>query len=478
MSRGGKYLGVGALALICIAATSSLRNLPTMAVYGWESIFWYVAGTLLFLLPISFVAAELATSMPVAGGVFTWIRRAFGERTGSLGIWCEWAENIVWFPTILSFVAGTLAYAIDPDLSNNNVYMVVVMLTVLWVLTLLNFLGTKFSAQISSFGSMIGTIIPQILLLVLAAVFVLRGSSIAIPFSREALSPTFDLTSLPLLATMITMFAGMEMAGYHAARVRHPEREYPRAMIIACSVIFALSVIGTLAIAIVVPVDSINLAAGLMQAFSAFLAEFDLGSLVPIIAVMASIGAIATISTWMYGPAKGVRTAAERGNYPPVFQGSNKRGAPTHVLLISAIGGSVFILMFLFIPSINTSYWILSALTTQILTIMYFLIFASALKLRHSEPGLKRPYKVPGGKVGLWLACGAGLFACLFALFIGFVPPANVAADSRLSYVLFMIAGFVLLASPPFLFMALKKKSWIAKERHHGSEQSDSVAVD
>jgi amino acid transporter len=431
-----------------------------MAVYGWTSIFWYVAGTLLFLLPISLVAAELATSLPGAGGVYTWIRRAFGERTGFLGIWCEWASNIVWFPAILSFVAATLAYAFDPALANNSAYLVIVMLSVFWILTLLNFLGTRFSAFLSSFGSLVGTILLQALLFILAGAYVLRGSPIQIPFTPQALVPEFSWTSLPLLATMIVMFAGMEMVGYHAAEVRNPARSYPRAILLACFSILILSVVGTLAIAIVVPLDQLNLAAGLMQAFSDFLAAFNLESWVPVVAVLAALGAIATISTWMYGPAKGIQTVAQQGNLPPVFQKVNKNGAPMHVMLISTICGSLFILMFLFIPSVNASYWVLSALTTQVLTVMYSLCFASALKLRYSQPNLKRPYKVPGGKVGMWLVCGAGLFATLFALTIGFIPPEGVASGDELKYVIFMITGFILLSCPPFLFMALKKESW------------------
>jgi amino acid transporter len=470
MNKKKHLLGVGALALICIAATGSLRNLPSMAVYGWESIFWYLVGTLLFLIPISLVAAELATSLPTRGGVFTWIRSAFGERTGFFGVWSEWGSNIVWFPTILSFTAGTLAYAFNPELASNNVYLVTVMLAVFWVLILLNFLGTRSSSFISSFGSIVGTIFPQILLLVLAAVFIFRGSPLEIPFSREALSPDFSITSLPLLATMITMFAGMELAGYHASEVRNPARDYPRAILLACAAIFAASVLGTLAIAIVVPLGDLNLAAGLMQAFSDFLAAFNLESWVPVIAILVALGAVATISTWILGPAKGLHAAAERGNLPPTIQKTNKRGAPTAILLITAISGSLFILMFLFIPSVNTSYWILSALTTQMLTLMYFLCFISVVKLRRAQPHLTRPYKIPGGTIGLWLVCGAGVLACLFALVIGFIPPSAIPTEAWPKYVLFMLGGFVALSCPPFIFMAFKKASWKSSKQTASDE--------
>ncbi|MCL5432905.1 MAG: APC family permease [Patescibacteria group bacterium] len=458
-----KYLSIGALALIGFAATDSLRNLPSMAVYGWASIFWYIAGTILFLIPLSLVAAELATTLPVSGGVYTWIRKAFGEHLGFLGIWCEWSENIVWFPAILVFIAATITYAIDPRLSADNHFLVMIMLITLWGLTIFNLFGARFSAFFSSFGSVTGTIIPQILLFTLAAVYIFGGNIIQVPFSIGALIPNFSLNSLPLLSIMITMFAGMELVGYHAREVKNPGTDYPKGILLACLLIFSLSIIGTMAIAIVVPLSKLNLAAGLMEAFRDFLSVFKLDWLMPIIAVLVAVGSLATVSTWMFGPARGLQVVAERGNLPRLFQISNRFDSPSGVLIIQAICGTVFILMFLFIPSVNASYWMMSALTSQILTVMYMLCFLSVLKLRYSKPELHRPFKIPGGKIGLWLTCGAGLFACLFVLFIGFIPPIGIPQTEYLNYILFMVSGFLILSCPPFIFMALKRKSWQKK---------------
>ena len=70
-----------------------------------------------FFIPLALVAAELATGWPRAGGLYVWVKQAFGDRSGFLAVWFEWIENIVWFPTVLSFVAATLAYVIDPSLA-------------------------------------------------------------------------------------------------------------------------------------------------------------------------------------------------------------------------------------------------------------------------------------------------------------------------------------------------------------------------
>ena len=56
-----KVLGLFALAMINVAAVLSIRNFPSMAVYGWSCIGWYIIGAILFLIPISLAGAELAS---------------------------------------------------------------------------------------------------------------------------------------------------------------------------------------------------------------------------------------------------------------------------------------------------------------------------------------------------------------------------------------------------------------------------------
>lgn len=156
-----KTLGVFTLAMINVAAIVSLRNLPLMADYGFASVFFYVLAGLIFFIPISLVAAEFATTYPGEGGIYLWVKEAFGQQYGFLTVWMEWVLNAVWLPTVLSFTAATIAYIITPELAQNKVYMVAVMLIVLWGTTFANFFGMKASGIISSVGTMTGTIIPS-----------------------------------------------------------------------------------------------------------------------------------------------------------------------------------------------------------------------------------------------------------------------------------------------------------------------------
>jgi amino acid transporter len=138
----------------------------------------------------------------------------------------------------------------------------------------------------------------------------------------------------------------------------------------------------------------------------------------------------------------------------------NKRHVPVAVLVFQGILSTMFALMFLFVPSINSSYWMLTALTTQILVMMYILIFAAAIRLRYSQPDTPRAYTIPGGKPGIWIVAGVGIFGSLFSLVIGFVPPSGVSHWPTPIYVAVMAGLIIVCSAPPFIVERIKKPGW------------------
>jgi glutamate:GABA antiporter len=448
------------LAMIDVAAVISLRNLPTVAEYGWGSLFIFGLALIGFMIPISFAAAELASGWPKTGGVYVWVREAFGSKAGTVSIWADWAENLVWFPTVLSFIAAALAYVIVPGWATHRGYLVAVMLVTFWGVTLANFFGVRASARISSWGTIAGAIIPGAILIVLGLVWIGGGHHLAIPYSSGKLIPGLSLTNLVFFSAVFLAFSGMEMAGFHASETKNPKRDFPVATVVACLVIVALYVLGTLAIAFVVPQKTITLQAGLLQAFHAFFSAFGIGWMTRPIAFLIVAGGIALLSTWMYGPAKGFMRASMEGNYPRLFQGHNSHFAPVAMLLIQGVIGSIFSLLFLFAPTISTSYWILSALTTQLLVVMYVLLFAAVIRLRYTQPDTPRPYKIPGGKLGVWIMGGLGVGGSLFAFVLGFVPPSQVSTGNHTLYTVLMIVATAVLILPPLVIARYRKPSW------------------
>ncbi len=454
-----KILGVFALAMINVAAVLSIRNFPSMAEYGWSSIGWYILGTILFLVPISLAGAELATGWPEGGGIYAWVRQAFGEKGGFTALFCEWSNNLVWFPTVLSFIASTLAFALTPDLANNHLYMFSVMMIAFWGTTLIAYFGPEVSTKFGNVGVILGSIIPSILIIFLGIWWFSSGSAIVLPpFSPAAMVPAISLATLPFFSTIILLFAGMEMAGFHALETKNPQKDYPVAMGLSAIIIFICTVFATLAIAFVIPADKLNLASGVMQAIQYFFEAAGLAQYVAPMAVLITIGGVVSLAAWLIGPALGLGVVAEEGNMPPVFDRTNRYGAPVAILVMQALIGSGISLLYVFLPSVNQAYWILSAMTTELLCIVYFFVFAALIKLRYTKPDVPRPFRIPGGMAGIWLVGGLGLFGVCFAFIVGLMPPAFF--PNAPVYIGAVLLGTFLLAVPPMIFLKFKKPEW------------------
>src|SRR5437588_523243 len=159
-----KKISLMSLSILIIAAIDNMRNLPSAALFGSSLIFFFAFSAIVFLIPTALVSAELSATFPEKGGVYQWVFRAFGKRWAMAAIWLQWINTMVWYPSMLSFIAGTLAYLINPELVNNKTYLVVSILTIYWVLTLVNLKGLHVSAMINNICATIGTIIPMILL--------------------------------------------------------------------------------------------------------------------------------------------------------------------------------------------------------------------------------------------------------------------------------------------------------------------------
>jgi len=81
-NKSRRSLSVFSLIMINIIAIDSLRNIPAAAEYGFSILFYYAVAATTFFIPSALVSAELATGWPKTGGVYIWVREAFGPHWG------------------------------------------------------------------------------------------------------------------------------------------------------------------------------------------------------------------------------------------------------------------------------------------------------------------------------------------------------------------------------------------------------------
>src|SRR4051794_39747891 len=446
-----------ALAMMTTSSVASLRAAPTMAVYGLACVFLYIVPAIVFLLPTSLVSAELASGYE--GGIYKWVSQGISKPMGFLAVWCQFAMTIFYYPSLLGFVASTLAYVINPDLASSGVWTALVIVVVYWTGVWVSARGTSGVAGLASMGLVIGTLIPGAVLIILGAVFLGQGNPSAAPMDSAHLLPAWaGLSSLVLIVNNFLSYSGMEMNAVHVGSLKNPGKEFPKAMFMAMGLVLVIFILPALAISWVVPAKELSLTAGVMQAFDAVFANFGTQWLTPIVGIMLVTASLGGMLTWLAGPSKGLLLISRQEGYlPPFLQKLNKNGVQQNILVVQGLITTVIGLAYALIPDVSSAYWVFSVITTQVYLIMYLLMFLAAVQLRRKHPDHPRGYRAPM-LIGM---CGIGFAASLAALLVGFIPPSQFSNGNSGVYFLIVGGGALGLGLlVPFLFYRFRKPSW------------------
>jgi amino acid transporter len=443
--------------MMTVGSVGYLGSAPATSVFGLASVFLYVFPAFVFLVPVTMVAAELASGWQ--GGIYNWVREGVSAPMGLLAVWCQFAQTIFYYPALLAYVAGTLAYVIDPSLAANGVYNAVVIIVLFWGGVLISSRGVGLVAKLSSRGTLIGTLIPGAILVALGIAYLVQGNHSAAPMNVHHLLPAWTgIASVVLVVNSFFTYAGIEVNAVHVDDLENPGREFPKSIFLAMALVLAIFILPTLVIAWVVPEKNISFTAGVMQAFNGLFEHFGIKFAVPLVAIALAIGALAGMLAWLDGPSEGLlRIGREQGFLPPFFQRVNPKGIEIRILTGQATVITVIALLYAFIPDVSRDYWIFAVMATQVYLIMYILMFIAAVRLRRKQPDHQRGYRAPA----LRLLCVVGAVSSVAALGIGFIAPSQFGHSNWLLYALLVLGGILLIGVvPPLLMHRFRKPEW------------------
>ena len=464
-------LSVMTLAVMNITAVVSLRGLATEAIYGLASAFYYLFAAVVFLIPTAMVAAELAAMFAnKQGGVFRWVGEAFGAKAGFLAIWLQWIQSTIWYPTVLTFGAVSIAFigfnpTADAALASNRLFTLVVVLAIYWIATFISLRGLDWVGKVSKWGGIIGTIIPAALLILLAVVYLATGGHNNLNMQESFFPDMSNFNNIVLASSIFLFYAGMEMMGIHVMEVDNPKRNYPRAIIIGSLVTVLIFILGTFSLGIIVPAKDISLTQTLLIGFDNYFHYLKMSWMGPIVAIALVFGVLAGVLTWVSGPSKGIFAVGRAGYLPPFFQKTNSRGVQRNILLIQGVIVTILGMLFVVMPSVQSFYQILSQLTVVLYLIMYLIMFAAAIKLRYNMKDYERPYRI--GKRGnalMWIVSGLGFCGSLLAFVLSFIPPGQIATGSNTVWYSVLAIGCIVVVGAPLLIYANRKESWASKD--------------
>ncbi len=447
------------MAFMTIASTGSIAQLSASAEFGLGAVTLYLLPALLFLLPVALIAAELATGW--GGGVFSWVREGINDRMGFQAQWLQWLQSVAPYRSLLSFAAAALGYALrEQSLASNGYFNAAVILIVFWGATLVAMRGVGVTARVASSGMIVGTMVPAIALVVLMILWLVDGNPSNAPLEiTKVVPPWAGISSIVLIVSNFVAFAGMEVNAVHVRDMRDAGRGYPKALGLAAVAIVLMYMLGSIAIAVVVPNSAINLNAGAAQAFTLFATGFGVPWLGQILSGLLVIGILAAATSWVAGPSRGLLNVGREGFLPARLQHVNKADVQAPILIVQGLIVSVLAMAFVFIPSVSSAFWVLQAMTAILYLVMYVILFFAAWRLRRTRPDVPRAFRAPA--IGVFATLGT--IAAVAAIGIALVPPAQFGNASPLLYAVALLTGVAILGLSGQIIYQLRRPSWLVE---------------
>lgn len=451
---------------ITASMVMAVYEYPAFATSGFSLLFFLLFGGIFWFIPVALCAAEMAT-IPgwETGGVFTWVSESLGERWGFAAIFYQFFEITVGYIPMLYFINGSLSYLFDwPGLNMSPHLKLISILVVFWILTFSQLGGTKYTAKIARVGFIFGIVIPAIILIVLAIAYVIAGNPIHMEVSWNSFFPDFsNINSLVILVSFILSYMGVEASASHANEMANPKKQYPIAVFMLVIIAIVISSAGGLSIATVIPLNEINLSAGVNQTFATLINHYgnNLDWIVRIIAAFIGLGVLAEISAWIVGPSRAMYVAAQKGILPPMFKKVNKHDVPVPLVMLQGVIVTIWaIVLTLGGGGNNMSFMTAMSLTVVIYLMTYFLLFIGylVLVLKRKTTDAQAGYQIPGGVVFKCIVGAAGFLTSLFAFIISFFPPSNIPGGNTGEYETILTIGFIVVLVLPFIIYEFRDK--------------------
>ncbi|MDQ0506602.1 glutamate:gamma-aminobutyrate antiporter [Xanthobacter agilis] len=463
-SAPAKQLTLLGFFAITASMVMAVYEYPTFATSGFSLVFFLLLGGILWFIPVALCAAEMATVEGwEEGGVFAWVSNTLGERWGFAAISFTYLQIAIGFLPMLYFVLGALSYILDwPALNTDPLLKTIAGLVILWVLAFTQFGGTKYTAQIAKIGFFAGILLPALILVVLAIWHLASGAKLEIAMNGSTFFPDFTkIGTLVVFVAFILSYMGVEASATHVNEMKNPARDYPLAMFLLMIVAIVLSSIGGLSVASVVPLNEINLSAGVVQTFQALIMSHGAGLdwAVRAVAVLLALGVLAEIAAWIVGPSRGMYVTAERGILPQVAAKVNKNGVPVPMVIFQLCITTVALIVFTNTSGGNMSFLIAMSLTVVLYLITYFLLFLAYINLALKHKDKKRGYNIPGGTGVKITVASAGFIISLLAFVVSFFPPSGLpGAEGDEIYVGLLVVSFLVALAIPFIVYAVHDK--------------------
>ncbi len=424
------------LATVCIILVGDAVA-PTASI-GNSQYIWWIIMLIGFFVPYGLISAELGTQYPSEGGMYTWVKKAFGEKWAGRVAWYYWVNYPLWVASLADLVTTYLLQMLGFEMT-----WPIILAIQLGYIILVSVLGVLRISQ-SAWLSNLGAICKFIFMAGIGAlgiyVLVTQGSANPINSFTDLLPMVgadgkFDFTGLGFVALIIFNMLGFEVVSTFSEDMDNPKKEIPKAVIVGGILIAVFYLLASFGIGVAIPLEEISTDSGLLDSYNILLTTAGFSAAV-IKAITVVIGGmfiytlVANISSWNFGVNSVIAYAAEDGTFPKSWAKRNKNGVPYVVSIWTGVVGAIIavagIIVSYFMPEISNLFWTFFSLSLVTLLMSYLPMFMAFLKLHKRGPVVKKGYWINGGKIKITLFGVVPFILILIALFFTLFPEFNL----------------------------------------------------
>jgi amino acid transporter len=419
-----RSLGRLDLIFFTVGATFTLDSIAQIAATGGaESFTWGLIVSITFLVPYAFITAELGSAFPQEGGPYVWVKLAFGRLTAAISTMLWWITNPVWLGGSLVFLATATWGSFISPLESGSFGDYLFKFAFIWVAIL----AAVVSIRLGKYFLNVGTVIKLAMVAFFLVTVVIYASEHGLHgYSAGHYSPSLA-GFLAITPVMLFAFSGYEAENGAAEEMRDPQRDVPVSVATSGSVATFAYLVPILAIVVVLPIKQITGAGGFMDAISTVFTVYGGAHdvMLKVVAVLFIFTLLHQGAAWMIGSDRVQAVAGVDGSFSKFFGKFHPRlETPVRVNLLSGVVATVFCVIATNVVSGSAAAIFAVVLTIAVTTLLlsYLIILPSVWTLRRRHPDVVRPFRVPGGRVGIAISVGLVVFWVGFGSFVAVFP--------------------------------------------------------
>ncbi len=436
-------MGITPLALFSLCAVLVVDTLTASAAIGVSSLGWWALILVIFVLPYGLITSELSSTYPGEGGIYDWVKRAFGSNWAIRTTWFYWINVGLWMPAVYIMFAGMFSELFFPDLSITAQVLICIALTwgTVWVCNV----STDIGVLITNFCAVLKVII--ISALGIGGFIYAAKNGVANEFSWSAMMPSFD-SGIAFLPALVFNLMGFELVATMTREMKDV-KQMPKVVFLAVGSTALLYIIGTVGILMALPAEDVGLVAGIIDTLKVLFGDGAIGQFMTYaLGIVTLITFVGNMVSWTMGSSRAAAESAREGELPAlVGKTSRKYSTPVGANVITGlVSTSVILIYAMFANSNDELFWSMFAFSSCVFLMPYLLMFPAYLKLRISDNRTPRPFKVPGG-LGIQKTISAVCFLIVLQAVVLFIFPDIIFGSIDWQYTMPILVGVVVTLS-------------------------------